>query len=305
MANSFFLANTVVPHSIQILIEEDFDRLEEVQQLFLKIVAILGRCFTLEDVCFLSRNQNSKSFAASTRTSTEEARAAHALCVRLCELGYLRPDVESRELLTVTYVSPSLLTASGDWWCPVLHTQKAAGLDCSSVLFWCFQSHVVQNIILGLLKNDQLKAVSMKIAHKCQYDAKALTSQSQELAKSSFTIARHLFQGGNFIDALSVIHTLSAASIYSYIRENVLHCFPPPATYAVNEAAYIASRMFLVPWICGFCRSIEAINPFKARSASPVRSIVLPSKSSSPKKLQGNFQVITFCNSMQPCRTQL
>lgn len=291
--------NPIVPSSVQCLIEADFCRLQETQQLFLKIVAILGRCFTLEDVCFLSRKQSSKPFASSKKTSVQEAQATYELCSRLCELGFLRPDVEFQELFTVTYVAPSLLTAAGSAFNPVLHTQKAAGLEGDSVIFWCFQSHVVQNIILGMLRDDQKKAISLKVASQCQFTSKALTHQAQESAKSSFRIARHLFDGGNSIDSLSVIHTLSATSIYSFIRENVFLCFPPPALFEVNETAYIASRMFLVPWIREFCRSVESTNPFKVRScsASPLRSTANrppSSKSSSPSKISadGIFQVI-------------
>jgi hypothetical protein len=292
--------NPVIPSSIQFIIQADFCRLEETQQLFLKIVAILGRCFTLEDVCFLSRKQNSKPFV-STRTSIQEARATYELCSRLCELGYLRPDLESAELFTVTYISPSLLTAAGNAPGPVLHTQKSAGIESDSVLFWCFQSHVVQTIVLSQLKDDQKKAVSLKIASQCQFFAKSLTHQSQEFAKSSFRIVQHLFEGGNYIDALSVIHTLKSSSTYNFVRENVFLCFPPPSSFVVNEEAYIASRMFLVPWIREFCRSAESINPFKLRSSSPsiMRSIATctpSSRSSSPSKSQVGFQVIHCFN---------
>jgi hypothetical protein len=289
--------NPVVPISVQFTIQADFFRLEETQQLFLKIVAMLGRCFTLEDVCFLSRKQTSKPFGSSTRTSIQEARATFELCSRLCELGYLRPDLESAELFTVTYISPSLLTAAGNTPGPVIQTQRSAGLESDSVLFWCFQSHVVQNIVLSQLKDDQKKAISLKIASQCQFSAKSLTHQSQEFAKSSFRIAQHLFEGGNNIDSLSVIHTLKSSSTYNFVRENVFLCFPPPSSYALNEEAYIASRMFIVPWIREFCRSAESINPFKIRSTSPsitrsTANFSSSSRSSSPSKLQVVFQVI-------------
>lgn len=261
--------NLAIPSSIQMLIEADFFRLEETQRLFLQVVAMLGKSFTLEDVCFLSRQQSSKPFASANTSSIQEALVTYELCSRLCELGFLRRDLDSQELFTVTYVAPSILTAAGSAPNTALKTQKAAGLACDSVMFWCFQSHNVQSIIIGQVRDDQKKAISLKIASQCLYSSKALTSQAQELSKSSFRIARHLFEGGNTIDALSVIHNLSPSSIYNYLRENVLFCFPPPVSYALNEDAYIASRIFLVPWIREFCRCVESINPFKMRLISP------------------------------------
>jgi hypothetical protein len=283
--------NPVIPSSIQLLIESDILRLEEPQQLFLKIVAVLGRSFTLEDVCFLSRKQSSKLYASSPKSSTKEAQETYDLCSRLCELGILQPDFESRELFTVTYVAPSLLTAVGSTTDAVLQTQKAAGLSCDSVLFWCFQSHVVQSVVIGLLKDDQKKLLSLKIASQCTYSSKALTSQAQESAKSSFRIARHLYESGNSVDALAVLHTLSPSSIYKFLRDNVFICFPPPVTFEVSEAAYIAARLFHVPWIREFCRCAESLNPLKVRSASPSiqfgsTSRAPSSRSSSPSKSQ-------------------
>jgi hypothetical protein len=287
--------NPVVPSSIQLLIESDIMRLSEAQQLFLKIVAILGRSFTLEDVTFLSRKSSSKPFPSSKRTSHKEAQDTYALCSRLCELGILRPDSESQEQFTVTYVAPSLLTAVGSTSDDVLSTQRAAGLSCDSVLFWCFQSHVVQSVVMGQLNDDQKKTISLKIATQCQYSSKALASHAQESAKSSFKIARHLYEAGNSIDALAVLHTLSPSSIYKFLRDNVFLCFPPPVSFQVSEEAYISSRLFHVPWIREFCRCIESVNPLRIRSASPIQRIASnggpSSRSSSPAKTQGHVQV--------------
>ena len=282
--------NPVVPSSVRMLVETDFFRLDETQQLFIKIAAILGRSFTLEDVCFLSRKQSSKSFAQTKHSTVQEAQVTFELCSRLCELGILRQDAESQELFTVTYVAPTLLTAAGNASNAVLNTQKAAGLDCDSVLFWCFESHMVQNIVLGLVPDDERKVISLKIASQCQYTSKTLTAKSQESADSSFKIARHLFEGGNFLDSRAVILNLSPLSIHNFLRKNTFLCFPPPTSFEVNEEAYIASRMFLVPWIREFCRCIESINPYKARFSSsnlPTSS----SRSSSPSKNTGNIQV--------------
>jgi hypothetical protein len=291
--------NLAVPSSLQLLIEADFFRLEETQRLFLKVVAMLGKSFTLEDVCFLSRQQSSKPFASINKTSIKEALVTYELCSRLCELGFLRQDLDSQELFTVTYVAPSILTAAGSTPSAVLKTQKAAGLACDSVVFWCFQSHIVQSIVIGQVRDDQKKAISLKIAAQCLYSSKALTSQAQELSKSSFRIAQHLFEGGNTIDALSVIHTLSPSSIYNYLRENVLFCFPPPVSYVLNEDAYVASRIFFVPWIREFCRCMESINPFKMRSSMSPRilrsaaSRAPSSRSCSPSAIQ-----VTVSNSL-------
>jgi hypothetical protein len=283
--------NPVIPSSVQLLIESDLLRLEESQQLFLKIVAVLGRSFTLEDVCFLSRKQSSKPYASTKKSSTKEAQDTYELCSRLCELGILQPDFQSQEQFTVTYVAPSLLTAAGSTSDAVLHTQRAAGLSCDSVLFWCFQSHIVQNIVLSMLKDDQKKAISLKIASQCTYSSKALTSQAQELAKSSFRIARHMYESGNSVDALAVLHTLRPSSMYQYLRDNVFLCFPPPVLFEVSEDAYIAARLFHVPWIRDFCRCAESLNPLKMRSASPniqrIASSCGPSsRSTSPLKIQ-------------------
>jgi len=286
--------NPVVPSSVRMLIETDFFRLDETQQLFLKIAAILGRSFTIEDVCFLSRKQSSKPFSQTKHSTSQEARFTFELCSRLCELGILRQDLESQELFTVTYIAPTLLTAAGNTSNAVLNTQKAAGLDCDYVLFWCFQSHVVQNIVMGLLQDDEKKVISLKIGSHCQYSSKALTAHAQESADSSFKIARHFFEGGNFLDARAVINTLSPLSILNFLRKNILLCFPPPSSYEVSEEAYIASRMFLVPWIREFCRCIESINPFKARlssSSSPRTTNTSSSRSSSPSKKTGSLQV--------------
>jgi hypothetical protein len=288
--------NFVIPSSIQLLVETDFLRLDESKQLFLKIVAVLGRSFTLEDVCFLTRKPSSKPFLSSKRSSVQEAQDTYEICSCLCEIGIIRQDIEAHDLFTVTYVAPSLLTATGNTFDSVLHTQKAAGLSTDSVLFWCFQSHVVQSIVLNQLKDDQKKTISLKIASQCQYNSKALTFSAQETAKSSFRIAQHLFESGNSIDALSVIHTLSPSSIYNYLRQNVFLCFPPPVSYEVSEEAYIASRMFLVPWICSFCRCVESVNPYRMRALSPNllhigSNRVSASRSSSPSRAQSSFQV--------------